>query len=112
MTAEYILLYSNSVPSHQVTPNACMLVCAQGSYDSHSLAPSAGKLRLGNGSGGSPPMSSLSHMDVTGSQTVSTSLPTVCQNYPMALHALDLSLCPNAELHDVSTWHTKEPFHM
>ena len=93
LTAEYILLYSNSIRSHRVTPNTCMLLCPQGSYDSHRLAPSAGKLRLGSDSGCSPPTSSLGHMDMTGSQTVSASFPTVWQNYPMALHALELSLC-------------------
>lgn len=99
MTVEYTLLYSNSIPSHQVTLNTWMLVCSQGSYVSHSLAPSAGKLRLGNDSGWSPPTSSLGHRDMTGTQTVSTA----CPQSVMVLHTLDLSLCPNAELHNMST---------
>lgn len=51
MIAQYILLYLNSIPSHRVTHNSFMLVYTQGSYDSHSLSLSAGKLRLGNDSG-------------------------------------------------------------
>lgn len=48
-------LHANSTPSHRVTLNAFMFVCIQGIYDSHCLVPSAGKLRLGNDSGWSPP---------------------------------------------------------
>lgn len=56
---------------------------------------------------------SLSHLDMNGSQRVSTSLATVCQNYLVGLHSPDLSPCPNAKLHNMATpwmFHPKNPW--
>lgn len=79
----------------------------------YSLAPSAEKLRAGNDSCRSPSAFSLSDVDMTGSQIVPNSLPTVWQNCPMALHVLDLAqwfytLDVPPKRH---AWHmTREPF--